>query len=92
MLYEAGLEPLRFEDRSRQVSRTWTVCLQRGLARLADDPQLRRFLLRPGNPERIFALTMLRILAAYGARAMVYGILVAQRPRDGGPAGTARSV
>ena len=77
---EAGLLPRRFEDRSRNVSRTWTICLARGARQLLRDPELRRFLLSRESPDRVFALTMLRILCAYGTRAMVYGILVAQRP------------
>jgi tocopherol O-methyltransferase len=74
-----GLLPRRFEDRSREVSRTWTICLARGARQVLRDPELRRFLTHRDNPDRVFALTMLRILAAYGTRAMVYGILVAER-------------
>lgn len=75
----AGLLPRRFEDRSREVSRTWTICLARGAREVLRDPELRRFLVKSDNPDRVFALTMLRILAAYGTRSMVYGILVAER-------------
>lgn len=74
----AGLRVTRFEDRSRDVSRTWTICLTRGARQVATDPELRRFL-TSSHPDRVFALTLVRILAAYGTRAMVYGILVAER-------------
>lgn len=74
----AGLRVTHFEDRSRDVSRTWTICLVRGAQRVATDPELRRFL-ASSHPDRVFALTLVRILAAYGARAMVYGIMVAER-------------
>ncbi|HEX8104544.1 MAG TPA: methyltransferase domain-containing protein, partial [Solirubrobacteraceae bacterium] len=80
LLAAAGLEVIAFADESRRVSRTWPICLRRTAARLARDPEARAFLLSAGNPDRIFALTMLRILAAYGSRAMVYGIFTARRP------------
>jgi len=76
---DAGLRLLAFEDRSREVSRTWTICLARAARRLVRDPDLRRYLMDGDSAERVFALTMLRILAAYGTRSMVYGILVAER-------------
>ena len=79
LLRGAGLQPLCFEDRSRQVSATWPRCLRRTGARLARDREARAFLLSADNPERIFALTMVRILLAYGTRAMVYGVLAARR-------------
>jgi tocopherol O-methyltransferase len=79
LLGEAGLTVGSFADESRRVSRTWPVCLRRTAARLARDPRARAFLLSDRNPDRIFALTMLRILAAYGTRAMVYGIFVARK-------------
>ena len=75
----AGLRPVAFADRSRVVSRTWTLVAARVLARLAGDPEARAFLLSARNPERRFALTVPRLIAAYAARAMVYGILVAER-------------
>jgi tocopherol O-methyltransferase len=79
LLGAAGLEVTSFDDVSRRVSRTWPVCLRRTAARVVQDPEARAFLLGPENPDRIFALTMVRILAAYGTRAMVYGIFGATR-------------
>ena len=80
LLVAAGFEVESFADESRRVSRTWPICLRRTAARIATDPEARRFLLSSENPDRIFALTMLRILAAYGTRAMVYGIFTARKP------------
>lgn len=79
LLADAGLRVESFADESRRVSRTWPVCLRRTAAVLARDREARAFLLSDRNPDRIFALTMLRILAAYGTRAMVYGIFAATR-------------
>lgn len=70
----AGLRVESFADESRRVSRTWTICLRRTALLLARDPSARAFLISAANPDRVFALTMLRILAAYGTRAMVYGV------------------
>ena len=79
LIREAGLRPLAFADRSRVVSRTWTLIAGRVLARLARDAEAREFLLSARNPERRFAVTVPRLMAAYATRAMVYGIFVAER-------------
>lgn len=79
LLSAAGLTVESFVDESRRVSRTWSICLQRTARRLLSDPAARGFLLSRENPDRIFVLTMLRILAAYGTRTMVYGIFSARR-------------
>ena len=79
LLASAGLTVESFADESRRVSRTWPICLRRTAGRMVTDHEARRFLLSSRNPDRIFALTMFRILAAYGTRAMVYGIFSARR-------------
>lgn len=79
LLAAAGLTVESFADVSRRVSRTWPICLGRTARRVLSDPQARAFLLSAENPDRVFALTMVRILAAYGTRAMVYGIFSARR-------------
>jgi tocopherol O-methyltransferase len=71
----AGLEPVAFRDVSRQVKPTWSICARRVVAALIRDPANRRFLLRDGGPNRVFALTLLRIWLAYQLGAMRYGIL-----------------
>jgi tocopherol O-methyltransferase len=68
------LEPVAFRDASRQVKSTWPICARRVLGGLIRDPASRRFLLRDGGPNRIFALTLLRIWLAYEVGAMRYGI------------------
>lgn len=80
LMAEAGLEVLRFEDVSRQVSRTWPIIVRRALARAARDPEARRFLLDRREADRVFALTVPRIMAAYATRAMVQGLFVARKP------------
>lgn len=80
LLRDAGLEVERFEDLSRRVSRTWPIIARRALALAVRDGEARRFLLDRANPDRVFALTVPRIMAVYATRAMVQGLLVARRP------------
>jgi tocopherol O-methyltransferase len=78
----SGLEPLGFRDVSRQVKSTWPFCARRLLLSFLRDPSSRRFLLRDGGPNRVFALTVLRIWLAYEVGAMRYGILTFGKPRN----------
>ena len=76
----AGLEPVGFDDLSRQVKKTWPVCAGRVVKGLARHREYRRFLLAGKSPDRIFALTLLRIWLAYETGAMRYGLLSAVKP------------
>ncbi|MEJ2541567.1 MAG: methyltransferase domain-containing protein [Gemmatimonadota bacterium] len=67
-------------DLSQRVRRTWSLTIRQAVGRLARDPEARRFLLDPGQPERVFAATMLRIWAAYRIGAMRYGLFLAAAP------------
>lgn len=82
LLRGAGLEVERFEDVSRRVSRTWPIIVRRAVALAARDPEARAFLLDRANPDRVFALTIPRLMAAYATRAMVQGLFVARKPAD----------
>ena len=77
----AGLEGGRLvADLSPRVRRTWDLTLRAGVRRLVEDPQARRFLLDPREPERIFAATMLRIWVAYRTGALRYGLFRGTAP------------
>ena len=76
----SGLEPTAFRDLSPQVKSTWPICARRVLASLIRNPSHRRFLFRDGGPNRIFALTLLRIWLAYETGAMSYGLLTYHKP------------
>jgi tocopherol O-methyltransferase len=76
----AGLKPLHYEELSRQVKRTWRICAWRTLKGLIRNPDYRRFLFREQSPDRVFALTLVRILLAYQTGSMQYGILKAVKP------------
>lgn len=75
----SGFAFLHQQDLSRRVARTWAICLRRGIARVIADARTRRFLLDRSASERIFALTMLRLLLAYRVGAMRYAVLVFEK-------------
>jgi tocopherol O-methyltransferase len=76
---KAGFQVVEVEDLSRNVSRTWAICIRRLAGRLLTQPRYLRFLLDSSAADRIFALTMLRILVAYRTRSMRYCLLVFRR-------------
>lgn len=76
----AGLDPLAVHDVSHQVKKTWSICAGRVVRGLVRDPAHRRFLLRDGGPNRVFAFTLLRIWLAYELGSMRYGILAFKKP------------
>jgi tocopherol O-methyltransferase len=78
----AGFELLEARDLSDRVSRTWCICLARGLAALASKPRYVRFLLNRTATDRIFAVTIIRIMIAYRVRAMQYWLFVFRRPAE----------
>jgi tocopherol O-methyltransferase len=82
LVRDAGLTPIAFEDLSQNVKRTWLVCAGRVLKAFLRQPEYRRFLFESGNPDRIFALTLLRIWIAYETGSMGYGILSAVKPAE----------
>jgi len=75
----AGFRVLQVEDLSDQVSRTWWICVRRALGRLATRPRYLRFLMDGHARNRVFAVTLLRIMIAYRTRSMRYCLLVFER-------------
>ena len=70
---------LRVEDLSSAVKRTWPRCARGVGARLLRDTRYRRFLYDRASRNRIFALTLLRIWAAYETGAMRYLLFIAHK-------------
>jgi tocopherol O-methyltransferase len=85
---ELGFITRDFQDVSRQVKQTWPICVWRVVRGLLRDPAHRRFLLRDGGPNRIFALTVPRIWLAYELGSMRYGILTFVKPEHEVGSGT----
>lgn len=76
----AGFELASVEDLSDKVRRTWSICARRALGRLVTRSGYRRFLLDGGAANRIFAITMVRLIIAYRTGSMRYCLFVFRRP------------
>jgi tocopherol O-methyltransferase len=77
---QAGFRLADVEDLSDRVRRTWWICLRRVLGKLVTRPRYLRFLLDRTATERIFALTLVRIMIAHRTRSMRYCLFVFCRP------------
>jgi tocopherol O-methyltransferase len=76
----AGLSVVSIEDISANVRRTWTICLGRLGVKLATRRRYGALLFASGAKNRIFAATLLLILAAYRTGAMRYCVFVFGKP------------
>lgn len=72
MARAAGFTVTGYEDVSRRVARTWTICARRLAKEVLVDSGTRRLAL--GARNRIFGLSILRLILAYRTGAMRYGI------------------
>jgi tocopherol O-methyltransferase len=72
MAQAAGFTSLGYRDISRAVARTWSICLTRFLRAIVTDPGMRHRVLTAHN--RIFALSLPRLILAYRTGAMRYGV------------------
>jgi tocopherol O-methyltransferase len=78
-LRDAGFTLLSCDDLTSRVRPTWTLSTRRLLRRLFTRPSSWAYLLDRRNGNRVFALTVLRILAAYRFGAMRYAMFTAVR-------------
>ncbi len=76
----AGFVLTSYEDVSRNVRRTWTICLRRLLVRLVTDRDVRRLAFSPATRSRGFVLSLPRLVVALRTGAMRYGVFVWERP------------
>jgi tocopherol O-methyltransferase len=79
LLEATGFRDIEMLDISRAVRRTWTICARRLARALATRGTARRFLLDSRARNRIFAMTLPRLILAYRTGAMRYGIFTATR-------------
>jgi tocopherol O-methyltransferase len=75
MAQSAGFGVSSVIDISSDVSKTWWICARRFASRLVTQPRYARFLFDRANPNRIFALTLFRLIYAYRSKAMRYCVL-----------------
>jgi tocopherol O-methyltransferase len=77
---QSGFLTASVDDISKQVSKTWSICARRLAAKVFTDSRYIKTLLDKSQPNRIFALTLFRLIAAYRTGAMRYCLLVYDRP------------
>jgi tocopherol O-methyltransferase len=71
---EAGFRLLGYDDISREVRRTWTICLRRLAGHFVTDSQIRRLALSRATRNREFILSLPRLILALRSGAMRYGV------------------
>lgn len=71
----AGFTMAGCEDLSARVRRTWSVCAGRLAGKLISQPRYWRYLLDSHATDRVFILTLLRLLLAYRTGSMRYCLL-----------------
>jgi tocopherol O-methyltransferase len=76
----AGFDLRSYEDISRNVRRTWSICARRLAARLFTDHRIRRLALDAATGDRVFLLSIPRLMLALRTGAMRYGVFVWDRP------------
>jgi tocopherol O-methyltransferase len=81
MARAAGFTITGYEDVSRRVARTWTICARRIIRDLMVHRETRRLALRGRN--RVFLLSIPRLILAYRTGAMRYGILTLAKETKG---------
>ena len=76
----AGLSLGYYEDLSRRVRKTWTICARRFVGRLLTDPAYIRLVASARTRNRVFALSLPRLILAYRTGAMRYGMFAFDKP------------
>jgi tocopherol O-methyltransferase len=75
----AGFRLIQVEDLSDHVRRTWWVCICRAFGMLLTRSRYFRFLVDRTADNRIFSVTLLRIMLAYRTGSMRYCLFVFRR-------------
>lgn len=72
----AGFRLSGYDDISRNVRKTWGICLRRLLGKMVTDPELRRLAASSATRSRDFILSLPRLIWALRSGAMRYGVFV----------------
>ena len=80
MIAANGLVLDEFENISRSVRKTWRICARRLLGKLMTRAKYAKALFDRRNSNRVFVLTLFRILIAYYTGSMRYGIFRIHKP------------
>jgi tocopherol O-methyltransferase len=76
----AGFVLSDYEDVSREVRRTWSICAGRAAKKLIADRAFRRFAFAGTTKNRSFMLSVPRLMIALRTGAMRYGIFTWEKP------------
>jgi len=82
MAGDAGFALVSYEDLSRNVRRTWSICARRILWKIFSDSRYRRLLTDPAFKNRVFLLSIPRLAIALHSGAMRYGLFTWQRTAE----------
>lgn len=80
LIENAGYRLSVSEDVAAQVKKTWAICCQRLVKNLLTKSSYRKFLWSDPARDKVFALTLFRLLAAFETKAMQYWILAGDKP------------
>ncbi|MDF1858595.1 MAG: methyltransferase domain-containing protein [Verrucomicrobiales bacterium] len=83
MLEGAGLEITCLREIGREVRKTWRIITWRIFRKTVSDPRYRKFLFENLKSDRIFALTILRLLAGYQTGCLEYVLAGAKKTGTG---------
>ena len=79
MARAAGFRVSAYEDVSAKVAHTWTICARRLALKVVTDAGYMRMLVSARTKNRVFALSLPRLMLAYRTGAMRYGIFVFEK-------------
>lgn len=79
-MHEAGFADIQSQDISKQVRKTWALCGARILKGMATDKHFRKVLRDKAFKDRVFALTVFRLLLAYYTGSMRYIVFSGKLP------------
>lgn len=76
----AGFHLAGYDDISRNVRKTWSICARRLMGKVVTDAELRRLALSSATRSRDFILSLPRLILALRTGAMRYGVFVWEKP------------
>jgi tocopherol O-methyltransferase len=80
MAAEAGLEAEGYQEISRKVRRTWSICARRAAGALVADREFRHFAFSRSTDNRDFLFSLPRLIMALRTGAMRYGVFTWRKP------------
>ncbi len=79
MAKQSGFKILKIDDLSREVQRTWTVCIKQALRALISSSSFRAYLASRDANEKRFFITLFRLRGAYLLGALRYGLFIFEK-------------